>query len=94
MQVARLHIALLPPDSTACASLQGHTYLTYGPLLNGATNVVFEGQPTYPSYSRCWEIVEKYKVAWSYTCSDSPCKRKGCPTVAFATLTAGQGCLT
>ena len=59
--------------------LQGHTYLTYGPLLNGATNVVFEGQPTYPSYSRCWEIVEKYKVAWAVTHSDSPCKRWGCP---------------
>ena len=67
MQVTHMHIPLLPRDCTACASLQGHTYLTYGPLLNGATNVVFEGQPTYPSYSRCWEIVEKYKVA-----QDSP----------------------
>eukprot|EP00891_Asterochloris_glomerata_P004542 jgi/Astpho2/4542/Aster-00128 len=50
-----------------CGWITGHTYLTYGPLLNGATNVVFEGQPTYPSYSRCWEIVEKYKVTQFYT---------------------------
>ena len=68
---------------TACASLQGHSYLTYGPLLNGATNVVFEGQPTYPSYSRCWEIVEKYKVAWACTCLVSPCKRKDYPNPGF-----------
>lgn len=45
-----------------CGWITGHTYLTYGPLLNGAVNLVFEGVPTYPSPSRCWEIVEKYKV--------------------------------
>lgn len=45
-----------------CGWITGHTYLTYGPLLNGAVNVVFEGVPTYPSPSRCWEIVEKYQV--------------------------------
>lgn len=95
MQVARLHTALPSRDRTACASLQGHTYLTYGPLLNGATNVVFEGQPTYPSYSRCWEIVEKYKVAWVFTSSDSPCKCWGCPDPGFcSTISAEQGCLT
>ncbi len=33
-----------------------------GPMLNGATNVVFEGVPTHPTPARCWEIVEKYKV--------------------------------
>jgi acetyl-CoA synthetase len=50
-----------------CGWITGHTYLTYGPLLNGAINVVFEGVPTYPSPSRCWEIVEKYKVKQFYT---------------------------
>lgn len=47
-----------------CGWITGHTYLTYGPLLNGAVNLVFEGVPTYPSPSRCWEIVEKYKVQY------------------------------
>ncbi len=42
--------------------ITGHTYLSYGPLLCGATNVIYEGVPSYPSPARCWEIVEKYKV--------------------------------
>ncbi|CAH6720080.1 acetyl-coenzyme A synthetase 1 [[Candida] jaroonii] len=42
--------------------ITGHTYVVYGPLLNGATTVVFEGTPAYPNYSRYWEIVDKYKV--------------------------------
>lgn len=42
--------------------ITGHTYVVYGPLLNGATTVVFEGTPAYPSYSRYWEIVDKYLV--------------------------------
>ncbi len=37
-----------------CGWITGHTYLTYGPLLNGAQNVIFEGVPTYPDPSRCW----------------------------------------
>ena len=41
-----------------------HTYLSYGPLLCGATNVIYEGVPSYPSPARCWEIVEKYKVGF------------------------------
>lgn len=45
-----------------CGWITGHTYLTYGPLLNGAQNVIFEGVPTYPDPSRCWQIVEKHKV--------------------------------
>lgn len=45
-----------------CGWITGHSYLTYGPLLNGATNVVFEGVPTYPDAGRCWEVVDKYKV--------------------------------
>ena len=45
-----------------CGWVTGHSYLTYGPLLNGATNVVFEGTPTYPTPARCWEVIAKYKV--------------------------------
>ena len=40
----------------------GHSYLTYGPLLNGATSLVFEGIPTYPDAGRWWQIVDKYKA--------------------------------
>ncbi|CUM64714.1 uncharacterized protein PRCAT00002324001 [Priceomyces carsonii] len=46
--------------------ITGHTYVVYGPLLNGATSVVFEGTPAYPNYSRYWEIVDKYKVDQFY----------------------------
>lgn len=46
--------------------ITGHTYAFYGPLLLGATTVIFEGTPVYPSYSRYWEIVEKYKVTQFY----------------------------
>lgn len=45
-----------------CGWITGHTYLTYGPLLNCATSLIFEGIPSYPTPARCWEIVEKYKV--------------------------------
>lgn len=46
--------------------ITGHTYVVYGPLLNGATTVVFEGTPAYPNYSRYWEIVDQYKVNQFY----------------------------
>ncbi|KAG7194258.1 acetyl-CoA synthetase [Scheffersomyces spartinae] len=46
--------------------ITGHTYCVYGPLLNGATSVVFEGTPAYPNFSRYWEIVDKYKVNQFY----------------------------
>lgn len=46
--------------------ITGHTYVVYGPLLNGATTIVFEGTPSYPSYSRYWEIVDKYRVSQFY----------------------------
>ncbi|MBI9115965.1 acetate--CoA ligase [Sanguibacter suaedae] len=45
----------------------GHTYVTYGPLLNGATQVIYEGTPDTPHKGRWWEIVEKYKVSILYT---------------------------
>jgi acetyl-CoA synthetase len=45
----------------------GHSYILYGPLANGATTLMFEGVPTYPSISRFWEVVDKHKVNTFYT---------------------------
>jgi acetyl-CoA synthetase len=45
----------------------GHSYIVYGPLANGATTVMFEGVPNYPSMSRFWEVVDKHKVNIFYT---------------------------
>ena len=45
----------------------GHSYIVYGPLANGATTVMFEGIPTYPSASRFWEVVDKHQVNIIYT---------------------------
>ncbi|XP_043704995.1 acetyl-coenzyme A synthetase, chloroplastic/glyoxysomal [Telopea speciosissima] len=50
-----------------CGWITGHSYVTYGPLLNGATVIVFEGAPNYPDPGRCWDIVDKYKVTIFYT---------------------------
>jgi acetyl-CoA synthetase len=47
--------------------ITGHSYILYGPLLNGATTVMFEGVPSYPDCSRFWQIVEKHKVNQFYT---------------------------
>ena len=47
--------------------LTGHSYTIYGPLLNGATTLMFEGTPTYPTYSRFWEVIQKHKVNQFYT---------------------------
>nr|CAB3219812.1 acetyl-coenzyme A synthetase, cytoplasmic [Phallusia mammillata] len=47
--------------------ITGHTYITYGPLLNGATSVLFEGIPLFPDPSRYWSIVDKYQVSKFYT---------------------------
>jgi len=45
----------------------GHSYIVYGPLANGATTMMFEGIPTYPSVSRFWDIIDKHKVNIFYT---------------------------
>ena len=45
----------------------GHTYIVYGPLANGATTLMFEGVPTYPDASRCWQVVDKHQVNIFYT---------------------------
>ena len=47
--------------------ITGHSYIVYGPLLNGATTLLFEGVPSYPDYGRFWDIVEKHKVNQFYT---------------------------
>ena len=45
----------------------GHTYIVYGPLANGATSVMFEGVPTHPDASRCWQVCDKHRVNTFYT---------------------------
>ncbi|MBV7264821.1 acetate--CoA ligase [Erythrobacter ani] len=45
----------------------GHSYIVYGPLMNGATSVVFEGVPNYPDHGRFWDVVDKHKVSILYT---------------------------
>jgi acetyl-CoA synthetase len=47
--------------------ITGHSYIVYGPLLCGATTVMFEGIPTFPNVSRFWDIVDKYKINQFYT---------------------------
>lgn len=54
-------------STSDCGWITGHSYVTYGPLLNGATQVLYEGVPNFPTPSRLWQIVEKYKVNQLYT---------------------------
>ena len=60
-----------PEDVFWCTAdigwVTGHTYVTYGPLAAGATEVVFEGVPTYPNAARFWQMIEKHKVSVFYT---------------------------
>ena len=60
-----------PEDKYWCTAdvgwITGHTYILYGPLSNGATTLMFEGVPTYPSASRCWEICDKHNISIFYT---------------------------
>lgn len=58
----------------------GHSYIVYGPLANGATSLVFEGVPNYPSWSRFWDVVDKHKVSIFYTA----------PTAIRAMIRAGD----
>ena len=50
-----------------CGWITGHTYVAYGPLLNGATQIVFEGVPSWPDAGRLWRIVDQHKVTHLYT---------------------------
>ena len=60
-----------PDDIFWCSAdigwITGHSYVTYGPLLNGASQVIFEGVPNYPDHGRFWQVVEKHKVSIFYT---------------------------
>ena len=62
---------LQPKDVFWCTAdigwITGHTYVAYGPLAAGATQVVFEGVPTYPNAGRFWQMIEKHKVSIFYT---------------------------
>jgi acetyl-CoA synthetase len=58
----------------------GHSYILYGPLANGATTLMFEGVPNYPSMSRFWEVIDKHKVNIFYTA----------PTAIRALMQAGE----
>lgn len=60
--------------------ITGHTYIVYGPLLNGATSLMFEGVPTFPDAGRFWEVCEKHKVNIFYTA----------PTAIRALMAAGD----
>jgi len=59
----------------------GHSYVVYGPLLNGATTLMFEGVPNYPDFSRFWDVVERLKVDIFYTA----------PTAIRALMREGEG---
>jgi acetyl-CoA synthetase len=59
----------------------GHSYIVYGPLANGATTVMFEGVPNYPSPSRFWEVIDKHQVNIFYTA----------PTAIRALMREGDG---
>ena len=60
-----------PDDIYWCAAdvgwITGHSYIVYGPLSNAATVVMYEGLPNYPDASRCWKIIDKYKINIFYT---------------------------
>jgi acetyl-CoA synthetase len=58
----------------------GHSYIVYGPLANGATTLMFEGVPTYPSISRFWDVVDKHQVNIFYTA----------PTAIRSLMAAGE----
>ena len=59
------------PDIYWCTAdigwITGHSYIVYGPLLNGATSLMFEGIPSYPDFSRFWSLVEKHRINQFYT---------------------------
>jgi len=62
---------LKPEDVFWCTAdigwVTGHSYIVYGPLANGATEIIYEGSPDWPERNRFWKIIEKYKVTIFYT---------------------------
>ena len=68
---ARIIFDLKPDDMYWCTAdigwITGHTYIVYGPLLNGVTTIMYEGAPNHPDWERFWAICERYKVTKFYT---------------------------
>ncbi|MGE4365823.1 acetate--CoA ligase [Thermomonas sp.] len=62
---------LKPDDVYWCTAdigwVTGHSYIVYGPLANGCTQVLFEGVPNYPDFSRFWQVVDRHRVSVFYT---------------------------
>lgn len=60
-----------PGDIHACVAdigwITGHTYIVYGPLMNGATTLMFEGVPNHPGPDRYWDMVDRHKITTFYT---------------------------
>ncbi len=71
MNTTRWAFDLKPEDVYWCTAdvgwITGHTYVCYGPLALGATQIVFEGIPTYPNAGRFWQMIQKHKVSIFYT---------------------------
>lgn len=65
--------------------ITGHSYILYGALLNGATTVLFEGVPTYPTPARFWDVIDKYKVTQFYT---APTAIRSLMTVDYSYVTS------
>ena len=74
-----------PEDTFWCTAdigwVTGHTYITYGPLACGATEIVFEGIPTFPDAGRFWKMIQDHKVSIFYTA----------PTAIRSLIKAGEG---
>ena len=71
MNTMRWTFDVKPHDIYWCTAdvgwITGHSYVAYGPLAMGATQIVFEGIPTYPNAGRFWQMIEKHKVSIFYT---------------------------
>ena len=63
--------------------ITGHSYIVYGPMANGMTQVIFEGTPDYPERNRFWDIIDEYKVSIFYTA----------PTAVRLFMKWGEECL-
>ena len=103
-----------PTDIFWCTAdigwVTGHTYIAYGPLACGATEVVFEGVPTYPDAGRFWETIQKHKVTVFYTAptairslikaggdlhrSNTTCRGCACSARSASRSTRKRGCGT
>ncbi len=71
MNTMRWTFDIKPEDIYWCTAdvgwITGHSYVTYGPLAMGATQIVFEGIPTYPNAGRFWQMIQRHKVSVFYT---------------------------